>query len=180
MRRMPWTTYLWPGLPQTWFHGSWPGLALALGAAGVFNVLLVVCFGWSELVGPNLRNSLWAAFAAAWIAAVVWSAGQCLCRAAIGDLKPGQDDFDAALDHYLRGNHYEAEQILESLLRRNVRDLDARLMLATLLRRVGRLDEASRQLDSLVRFEGADKWELEIEEERALLAEAKTRKASAA
>lgn len=180
MRRMPWTTYLWPGLPQIWVHGSWSGLTLALGAACVFDVLLAISLGWSELIGRNLRNGLWTAFAAAWIVAVVWSIRQCRRQAAVGEVEPEQDPFTAALNHYLRGNHYDAEQILDGLLRRNVRDLDARLMLATLLRHVGRLDEASRQIDALVRFEGAEKWALEIEQERKLLNEAKTRKASAA
>jgi len=58
----------------------------------------------------------------------------------------------------LKGDGYQAEQILEDLLRRNVRDLDARLLLATLLRRAGRVDDATRQLDTLACFEGADKW----------------------
>ena len=42
------------------------------------------------------------------------------------------------------------------------------------------LDEATLHLDTLVCFEGAGKWELEIQEERDLLAEARTQKASAA
>ena len=57
--------------------------------------------------------------------------------------------FSEALDHYLKGDNYQAEQILEGLLRRNVRDLDARLMLATLLRRDRRFDEATEHLDML-------------------------------
>ena len=47
-------------------------------------------------------------------------------------------------------------------------------MLATLLRHTGRLDEATRQLDTLARLEGAGKWELEIRQERELLKKAKT------
>jgi Flp pilus assembly protein TadD len=74
-----------------------------------------------------------------------------------------------ALDHYLKGDYYQAEQVLEGLLRQNIRDLEARLMLATLLRHAGRGDEARRQLETLARFEGAGKWELEIQAERQLL-----------
>jgi cytochrome c-type biogenesis protein CcmH/NrfG len=80
----------------------------------------------------------------------------------------------------LKGDYYQAEHVLEELLRRNLRDVDARLMLATLLRHTGRLDEAAGQLDTLVRLEGASKWQWEIEQERDLLAEAKTEKATAA
>ena len=180
MRRMPWLLNVWPGLPQIGMHGNWSGLVLALGAAALLDVLLLVSFGWTELIGQNLRNTLWAIFVIAWIAAIFWSRKQCRRQAVVCGPESGEDSFGRALDYYLKGDGYQAEQILEGLLRRNVRDLDARLMLATLLRRAGRLDEATRHLDTLVRFEGAGKWELEIQEERDLLAEARTQKASAA
>lgn len=180
MRRTPWFLYMWPGLPQIWFHGNWPGLLMALGAAVVLDVLLLVSFGWTELIGQNWRNALWVVFVAVWIAAVVWSRNQCRRQTTVCSLVPEEDTFGQAMDHYLKGDSYEAEQILEDLLRRNTRDLDARLMLATLLRRAGRFDEATRQLDALAHSEGAGKWELEIQDERDLLAEAKAEKASAA
>jgi hypothetical protein len=180
MRRMPRTTYLWPGLPQVWAYGSWAGLAVAIGVAVVLDVLLLVSFGWSELLGPNWRTALWAVFGAAWIGASLWSLRDCRRRTVVGSPDPNADTFAEALGDYLRGDYYQAEHVLESLLRRNLRDVDARLMLATLLRRTGRLDEATQQLDTLARFEGAGKWELEIRRERELLAEVKTRKATAA
>ena len=68
---MPWCLYLWPGLPQMWLHGNWSGLVVALGAAVLLDVLLLVSFGWTELIGQNLRNILWTIFVAAWIAAIV-------------------------------------------------------------------------------------------------------------
>jgi hypothetical protein len=179
MRRTPWTTYLWPGLPQVWSYGSWPGLAVALGAAAVLDVLLVVSFGWTELIGRDLRSALWSGLAAAWIVAAAWSLWQCRRRAARCTFEPEDDPFAKAVDHYLKGDFYQAEQILEDLLRRNIRDTDARLMLATLLRHAGRLDEAARQLDTLSRFEDARKWEVEIQKERNLLVET-NKKASAA
>ena len=180
MRKMRWTTCLWPGLPQLWTYGSWSGLALALGAAVVLDLLLLVSFGWSELVDQSVRNILWAAFGVFWVVAVGWSARQCRRRAAAGTPDPRKDPFAEALDLYLKGDYYQAEHVLEGLLRRNLRDVDARLMLATLLRHTGRLDEAAGQLDTLARFEGAGKWELEMRRERELLAEAKTHKATAA
>jgi thioredoxin-like negative regulator of GroEL len=96
----------------------------------------------------------------------------------LGSGQTGKDGFPEALEHYLRGDYYQAEQVLDGLLRQNMRDLDARLMLATLFRRAGRFEEATRQLDTLVRFEGAGKWELEIRGERRRLAGAKAHKAT--
>jgi hypothetical protein len=163
-----------------WLQGSWSGLVVALGAAALLDVLLLVSFGWTELIGVGLRNIIWSLFAAAWIAAVFWSKKQCRRQAIVDSLGRNEDPFHQALDHYLKGDNYQAEQILEGLLRRNVRDLDARLMLATLLRRDKRLDEATQHLDVLGHFEGAEKWKLEIQQERELLAEARTEQASAA
>jgi hypothetical protein len=180
MRRMRWTTCLWPGLPQLWTYGSWFGLALALGTAVVLDLLLLVSFGWSELIGPSSRITIWAAFGVFWVVAVGWSVRACRRRAAAERPDRRQDGFVEALDHYLKGDYYQAEHVLEDLLRQNLRDLDARLMLATLLRRTGRLDEAKGQLDTLARFEGAGKWQWEMQRERELLAEAKTPQATAA
>jgi hypothetical protein len=180
MRRMRSIMCLWPGLPQLWTYGSWSGLAVAIGAAIVLDVLLLVSFGWSELIGPSVRSTLWAALGVVWVVADAWSARQCRRRANAGDTDTKEEPFAEALDHYLKGDYYQAERVLEGLLRRNVRDVDARLMLATLLRHTGRLDEAKQQLDALAKFEGADKWHWEMRRERELLAEVKRRKAVAA
>lgn len=180
MRRMRWITCLWPGLPQLWKYGSWSGLAIAVGAAAGLDLLLLVSFGWSELVSPSLRNTLWVAFGGLWVAAASWSVKQCRHRAAAANPDIQQDAFAEALDYYLKGDYYQAERLLDGLLRRNLRDLDARLMLATLLRHTGRNDEAKQQLDTLARFEGAGKWQWEIERERELLAAARKRRATAA
>jgi thioredoxin-like negative regulator of GroEL len=163
-----------------WLRGSWSGLAVALGAAALLDVLLLVGFGWTELIGQSLRNILWTTFVAAWIATIFWSKRQCRRQAALASLEREEDSFAEAMNCYLKGDNYQAEQILEGLLRRNVRDLDARLMMATLLRRAKRFDEATRHLDVLVHFEGAEKWELEIQQERDRLAEARPQQASAA
>ena len=84
-----------------------------------------------------------------------------------------ENPFGQAVDLYLKGDYYQVEQLLNKLLKENPRDLDASLMLATVLRHTGRFDEASKQLDQLICFDGAEKWELEIQRERELLSEAK-------
>jgi hypothetical protein len=168
MRRLPWTTYVWPGLPQVWAYGDWSALALALGAAGVFDVLLLVTCGWSELIGPSWRIALWSAFAVAWVAAVGWSVGQ--YRQTASAIEHFENDpFGEALTHYLAGDYFQTEQVLQAMLRRNDHDADARLLLATTLRRDKRLEEAERQLNLLAKMENAARWESEIQDERDLL-----------
>ncbi len=180
MRRMPKTTYIWPGLPQLWAYGSWAGLAVAIGMAVLLDLLLLVSFGWSELIGPGVRITLWGVWGVFWALGIGWSVRFCSRRAAADSVEPSEDTFGEATDHYLKGDYYQAEHTLEGLLQRNERDLDARLLLATLMRHTGRLDEAEQQLDVLARFEGAGKWEQEIQQERKLLAAAKPRKVAAA
>ena len=78
--------------------------------------------------------------------------------------------FTPARDHYLHGNWYEAEETLVQLLRRDPNDVDARLMLATLMRHTERFDDARGQLKQLQRLEAAGKWQLEIRREWEYLA----------
>jgi len=173
MRRMRWAAYLWPGLPQLLTGEGWSALALAVAAAGLLNVTLLGSFVWDELIDGDLRSGLWVVLVVAWTASavvsVVWDHRRRANRLAATD----GDLFAEAVDTYLKGNWYEAERLLGGILRKNARDLEARIMLATLLRHTRRFDEAAGQLDQLVGFEGAGKWELEIRRERELLAEAR-------
>jgi hypothetical protein len=173
MRRMPWAVYIWPGLPEIWRRGHWTGLAKAVGAALVLNVVLIVSFGWSELIGTGARKLLWFAFASFWTASATAGYMQAKRREKRNAPDKAKDGFPRAMDLYLQGDHFQAECLLVEMLGRNERDLDARLMLATLYRHNRRYNEAAKQLDTLGRFEGAEKWELEIGRERMLIEEGK-------
>ena len=164
--------YLWPGLPQLWTRGSWSALMVAFLSAAALNLALLCSFGFSELMTPAVRMALWGAVTTAWIAAAGSSVLFESRWPAYEDPEPGKDAFAEAVEHYLKGDYFQAERILTGLLRRNNRDLDARLMLATLMRHTGRNVEAAEQLDLLERCEGAGKWELEIRRERELSTEA--------
>ena len=63
----------------------------------------------------------------------------------------------------------EAEARLRRLFRRHPRDVEALLLLATLKRRRGRLDEARQLLQQLARRDAAAQWHVEIRRERELL-----------
>ena len=172
MRRMRWAMYVWPGLCSLWQQGSWTGLGLALAAAGLLDTILVTTFGWSELFPPGVRNALWVALGMVWLGAIVFFSGSASSKSR-GPI--GSDAFPEAMDYYLQGNWFQAERVLALRLRQDASDLDARLLLATLLRRTGRWDEAERELDLLARCEGAWKWGPEVHRERQLLTEAKAK-----
>jgi len=180
MRRMRWTLYLWPGLPQLWAGASWSALGVAVAAGALLDLALLGTFVWTELLSPAVRNALWMALGIAWAAAAVFTIVWDRRHARGGSPESEKDKFSEATEHYLRGNWFEAERVLGNLLRQNARDLEARLLLATLYRHRSRLDEAAQELDLLRRLAGAEKWEPEIGREQQLLVEARQSQAAAA
>jgi hypothetical protein len=174
MRRTRWATYFWPGLAQLWVRGIWSGLAAAVCAAALLNVAVLGTFIWSELIAEGLRSTLWLLLGAGWVAGAIFTARWSRRQRQREEPDSTTDALSEAIDHYLKGNWFESERVLGNLLRRNPRDADARLMLATLLRHTARRDEAAEQLELLTRLEGAEKWEWEIRRERQLLAQARS------
>lgn len=176
---MPWRIYLWPGLTQVCRQGAWTALGMAVGFAALLNLALASSLLWNELFTPVVRNTVWGAVVVIWAASAIlsyrWDRRQLMLK----DPRPVEDCFPHALDHYLKGNWFEAEQVLCGLLRANPRDVDAGLMLATLLRHTHRLDEAQKHLDRLGRLDGSEKWHLEIARERELLRAAQEEDAEA-
>ena len=163
MSRMPRLAYVWPGLPQLWHAGFWWGLVLAAGFAVLVDLLLVASFVWVELFGPLDLRLGWLAAGSLWGASAILSIG----------FHPRERDtasadllFREALNEYLQGNWFEAETVLARLMKSAPRDVEARLLLATLLRRTGRHDLALEQLDRLERLRDAVKWTREIARER--------------
>jgi len=172
MGRTPWAAYLWPGLPQLWRRGSWSGLAWAVGAAGLVNLALAASLLWYELLASRVRTGAWLAVAVVWVGSALISRLAENRQAARQNRAPAGDPFAEATEEYLKGHWFEAECGLRELLRRNPRDLEAGLMLATLLRHTGRLGEAAQQLDGLQRLDGWEHWATEIGRERACVAAA--------
>ena len=171
MDRMPWVAYAWPGLPQLCSQSSWSSLAVAAGFAVAVNLTLSATLLWSELLTPGMRTLAWGVVVAVWIGSAVISYRWDRRHGSALAPNPAADGYEEALDHYLKGEWLETEQTLARLLRRNPRDADAGLLLATLWRHTGRLDEAARQLDRLECLDAAVKWAVEIGRERQLLAE---------
>jgi hypothetical protein len=159
-----WLTCLWPGLAELWLAGCWSSLFQAIGFAILLNGALATTLVWTELVSAEVRFAGWTAIATLWLMGI-WTAW----RTTLARREPDGDLFSRALSEYLQGNWFAAEALLERLVTADVRDIEARLLLATLLRRTGRESEAGTALDQLARRQGAEKWELEIRREKALI-----------
>jgi len=174
MGRMPWAVYLWPGLPDIWRRGSWRGLAVAVGFAGLVNLGLVTSLVWTEIepFTPPLRSAVWMVVAALWLGSAILNLARDRGQSERRRASDASGAFAQAVEQMLQRDWYEAQRTLERLLEADARDVDARLALATVLRHAGRWEEAAAQLDRLVLVESSRKWEQEIRRERALLASA--------
>ena len=159
---------IWPGLADLWQQGSWSGLLLALIFGLLLNFSLAASLIWTEWASPELRFAAWTGVGSFWLIGFCTAWRQTgLDRSLLT-----QDLFSQAVNEYLQGNWFQAESLLEQVLRKNRRDVDAQLMLATLYRHTGRCDEARAALEQIKCWRGAEKWELEIQREREQLAAA--------
>jgi len=168
MRCTRWAIHAWPGLAELWQRGSWSGLFIAFGFTALLNLVIVSTFVWDEWLAGSACYAAWTAMLGTWIAGAASSwrhRGSLAVRASAAV----QDLFQQAQSEYLRGNWFEAEVALNKLLRKDGRDVDAHLMLASLFRHTRRPQEANSQLRRLELFEGAQKWSMEIGRERVLL-----------
>lgn len=175
--RVPLVLCLWPGLPHLWIEGAWSGVVLAFGFTCLLNLLLLTSLHWTGWLDRGLQVAGWTAIGVVWSVSAVsgrrWTARR--THSAADDEE--RDLFPQALGEYLKGNWYEAERVCQDLLRRGPGDVEARLLLATLLRRTRRFSEARGHLDRLGqlergRLETAAGWQHEIADEWERLAEA--------
>jgi len=171
---MTWSPYLaclWPGGASLWHKGELWGLAWAVPFAAVLNFCLIFTSVWPELVEPGWVNAAWFA---AW---TIWLVGAAISAWRMPSYLPGEPDrtadqlLVAAQEEYLRGNWFEAEATLVALLQASPEDAEARLLLATLLRRTHKLAAARAELEELCRLDAAAKWQMEIDRELTAIAE---------
>lgn len=151
-------TLLWPGMPWLWLRGSAAGLVLALAFAVVLDLAIVATWIYSEFFNLQVSLGLWGAAAAVWIVATVSAVSA--FPPPIPTTRDAATDklFVAARDAYLSRDWLAAETKLRSLLVVAPTDGEAQLLLATLLRRVGRLKESREALEKLSRSDSGGPW----------------------
>ena len=155
MRVVRWITLLWPGLTQLWLSGAWWGLAIACSFAWLVNLAIVSTFVWTDWIGAWSRVGVWVLLAVSWAASVVLSFRQLRGAQTVLVKMVVEDLFRRAQREYLNGNWVQAEQLLSQLTNNDANDVDAQLMLVSLLRRTGQFTEASAQLRRLEASDGA-------------------------
>jgi len=191
---MHWMAHLWPGFPHLWNRGSWAGLALAVGFTVLLNVLLVATLVWTGWMSHEARQIGFAVLVVIWAFAWLESRAdwqrllaerRALAKEQIrnvgtdsnevyGEEGPIEEEesegmsdriYRDAQRNYLAGDWVRCEQLLRNLLMLDKRDVESQLMLATLWRHLGRMEEAAQLLHRLECLEAAAPWSYEITHE---------------
>ncbi len=170
---------LWPGLPRLWRRGSLSGLMESLIFGMLLQVAVVSTVIWPESIGPVSRVVVWFGVLGFWLvfaAPMFWHAVTVLGNGLSVDTTSQREDLlRQAQRKYLQGMWRESERLLERLLGLDGADTDARLLLASLYRHMGRWDAAKAELDRVEVSPGGEKWRFEVLRERLSLVRWKRR-----
>jgi tetratricopeptide (TPR) repeat protein len=168
--KMSYLLCLWPGSGGVLRQGRWSFLMIALLYGFALCGVVMLNFYWSELLTENLRRGTYAMLVVLWLVLSNKSSRlEKQCHRMRLPPPPDKDALPDAQQHYLQGNWFEAECCLNMLLKKNPRDIEAMLMLATLYRHKERYDEAGNLLRELERLEDALPWKFEIRSEKRKL-----------
>ncbi len=162
---------LWPGLPGLWI-GQFGGLMAALLFAAILQTAIIVCLIWPDLLTTGGRLVVCFGVALYWLAFAIPQALQ-LAQTSRMESRPDLRGhlFQSAQTEYLRGNLFQAEQLLNQLLEQCPTDFEAKLYLTTLYRRINRFDEALAGLEELEHEVAASEWRWELHQERRWIRE---------
>jgi hypothetical protein len=172
MNAFRYLTLAWPGLPWLWLRGSRGGLVLAVAFAVSLDVAVIATFIWPDLVELPITVAVWTGTAVVWLVSTVSALAAFpppLTAAAPDAVDPL---FVKARDAYLARDFITAETRLRALLELAPTDGEAQLLLATLLRRAGRLAEARDALEKLSASDAGIRWRATIAAERSRIAAA--------
>ena len=162
-------TLIWPGLPWAWLRGSWAGLILATAFGICLNLCIITAWIWTSFIDLEMTFGIWAATAIIWIVSTV-SAVSSFPQPLVRYRDEVTDNlFIDARDAYLAGDWLRAETKLQTILTLSPTDGEAQLLFGTLLRRVGRFEEAQKSLEKLARSDSGQPWQHAIRHELSLI-----------
>lgn len=175
---MPWgwrLLCLWPGLARLWLRGDFHALGFAVFFSILLNLALVSSLIWPAYLGSRFLLIAWPLLAVIWLANA-WISWRWLPqRLQVGHKFAAAPElrvdtlFNQAQREYLRCRWAEAQGLLERRLRLSPRDIESRLLLASIFRRVGRLQLAANELNFLEGMDESRAWSLELAGERQRL-----------
>ena len=175
---MPWgwrLLCLWPGLARLWLRGDFQALGFAVCFSVLLNLALVSSLIWPAYLGPRFLLLAWPILALVWLGNAWFSWRWLPSWLQVGHKFAAPPElrvdtlFNQAQREYLRCHWAEAQGLLERRLRLRPRDVESRLLLVSVLRRVGRFQLATKELELLEGMDEARPWSLELSRERERL-----------
>ena len=160
--KIPWSTYLWPGLPQLTQRGTWTAVFWALATAFLADGVIITRYIWPETFDVFWDNVILGCFIGVYVVGCIVSYQIEKSRASIYQTSAAADVFPEAQKRYLEGRYFEAEQSLVKLLNATPEDIPARLLLIDLLIVNRRLEEAVKQLQQTLEYSEAQPWKWEL------------------
>lgn len=163
---------MWPGFARAWWRGEIYGVALAISFGVCLNLAWTATFVWSQWLSQYFVMALWTGLLIAAIYSMAaniahWQAlfGE---PVASPNRKAADDSFRTAQKYYLRAEYFEAEAALHPIFSAGREDAESALLLAAILRRTNRVEQAIQTLERLSRLDCAAGWQQEIHRERNL------------
>lgn len=159
--RIPWPTYLWPGLPQLTQRGTWTAVFWALATAFLADGVIITQYIWPETFDKFWDNVILGSFLGVYFVGCIVSYQIEKVRNA-SNQGSNEDAFPEAQKRYLEGKYFEAEQALVKLLDRTPEDIAARMLLMDLFIVNRRLEEALKLLQETIDYSEAQSWKWEL------------------
>ena len=162
---------LWPGLIKLWRLGEWSSLLTALVFGFLLNVAIASTFLWPEWFDKPFVIFQWIVVGLIWCFCFWQSSQFNNDEEEIQQLKNTKTNplFIEAQFEYLNLRFSKCVSLLRQILKRNPRDLEARLLLATTFRRQAKFDESEQELQRLEGIDQSVLWKDEIEKEWELI-----------
>lgn len=157
----------WPGLAKLWYRGDVVSVLFVSLYGIALNVALLATFYWEAWLTPWTLRGLWVGLAASSIFSLIHVS---MRWAGILGLEKSSHDhegwFREAQESYLRGDYFEAEAVLQRIFSSGQADVEAALLMVSILRRTRRWVQALYCIDRLLLLEKASVWSLELHQER--------------
>ncbi len=164
-------SFLWPGFSGVVRYGLWSQLAIALIFGALGQTTLALLFLWCDYLSQFVKNSLYVGLFGSWFFLNCFANVRLKRYERMRESDSRGEAFLEAQTHYLKGNWFETECCLKTILKNNPFDADSILFMATLYRHTGRFSEAKRMLVSLEKLDAAYRWQYEIALEKKILRE---------
>lgn len=165
------TVGLWPGLPRLWYQGNPASLAIAVFFALLLNTAIVSTFIYPLLLSTWTTRGLWLIVFIASCTGFLYTFKDWDEILGFEPKDENQDQlFEEAQNFYLRGEYFEAEASLHRIFATGRQDVEAAVLMVSILRRTRRWTQALYCIDRLMLLEKAAYWarDLQIERKRIL------------